>query len=91
MSKLFRDNEHVIRMYCDENHLDFEKAKKMPKSWNDKEGICYVQFYDEEDEPQYDGLKIDIPMPIVLMIHKVSGGIAFEQTEHTIKYLTYAS
>jgi hypothetical protein len=81
--KLFIDNEAAIRAYCEKNGLDFEKAKHSPKTFG-KEDI-YVQHYNEEKGKF--GLLDETPMPIMLKIFKTDNGLAFEQTEHTAKYL----
>ena len=84
MCKLFLDWETEIKAYCDSNDLDYEKAKKMPKSWG-KNDIA-VQYIDKEKGKQ--GLLDDTPAPVVLWIRKdKNGSIIFEQTEHTEKYL----
>ena len=84
MCKLFLDWETEIKAYCDSNDLDYEKAKKMPKSWG-KNDIA-LQYIDKEKGKQ--GLLDDTPAPVVLWIRKDKNGIIiFEQTEQTEKYL----
>lgn len=88
MCKLFVDWETEIKLYCDENDLDFEKAKQMPKSWN-KDFIALQVSSDEENDA---GLLDETPAPVVLWIRKSSNGsLVFEQTEHTDKYLKKVS
>ena len=83
MCKLFIDWENEIKAYCEENGLDFEKAKKMPKCWG-KDDI-WLQHHDPEKGKN--GLRDETPAPIVLKISRVGSTIKFEQTEHTKEYL----
>lgn len=84
MCKLFDEWENEIKKYCKENMLNFEKARKLPKSWG-KSDIA-LQYVDKEKGKK--GLLDDIPAPVILWIRKKPDGrIAFEQTEYTKKYL----
>ena len=86
MCKLFTDNEAAIKDYCYENRLNFEKARKSPKSFNKTE--CRIQYYDREvGRQELLGLIPPAPAPITLKIFKTDSGLHFEQTEHTAKYL----
>ncbi len=81
----FEDWSDEIRSYFDSNGLDFDKARKMPKSYGKSD--IWVLYGDPEKGK--DGLRDETPMPIVLMIdRKPDGTLVFEQTEHTRKYLT---
>lgn len=83
MCKLFNLWENEIRDYCIKNNLDFEKAKKMPKSWG-KDDIALQYVDDNEGEL---GLLDETPAPVVLWIKRINGELVFEQTEYTRKYL----
>lgn len=83
MCKLFNLWENEIRDYCIKNNLDFEKARKMPKSWG-KDDIALQYVDDNEGEL---GLLDETPAPVVLWIKRINGELVFEQTEYTRKYL----
>ncbi len=84
MCKLFDDWSDEIKKYCEQNGLDFEKAKSSSKSWN--RNTVLLGYYDKTKG--YNGLLDDTPMPVVLAIFKQNdGSLVFEQTEHTKKYL----
>ena len=83
MCKLFQKWQNEIKDYCLMNNLDFEKAKKMPKSWG-KNDIALQYVDDTEGEL---GLLDETPAPVVLWIRKSGDKLVFEQTEHTRKYL----
>jgi len=83
MCKLFNQWETEIEKYCTENNLNFEKAKKMGKSWG-KDDIA-LQYNDPEKGLK--GLLDETPAPVVLWIRKNSDHLEFEQTEYTKKYL----
>jgi hypothetical protein len=85
MRNFFKENEPAIREYCEDTGLDFEKARKMPKSFNSNS--AYVLYYDESLDKRL-GLNDEIPMPIVLKITAVDVRLEFEQTEHTAKHLS---
>lgn len=84
MCKLFNDWEGEIKSYCSLNGLDYEKARKMGKSWG-KNDIA-LQYIDKSKG--INGLLDDIPAPVVLWIKKSPDGtLHFEQTEYTKRYL----
>ncbi len=84
MCKLFEEWSEEIRKYCENNGLDFDKAKKMPKSWGKND--VWVLYHDPEKGKN--GLRDETPMPIVLRIDRQPDGtLVFGQTEHTKKYL----
>lgn len=88
MCKLFDDWENEIRLYCQENDLDFEKLKKLSQCWG--KDFLALQYYNPESETVKKGLGLldETPMPVVLMIQKdTDGSLIFEQTEHTKRYL----
>ena len=84
MCKLFDEWTPQIQKYCENNNLSFEKAKNMSQCWG-KDDII-LQYYDKT-KSNGQGLKEELPMPIVLKIVKTDKGLTFEQTEHTAKYL----
>lgn len=88
MCKLFNQWENEIRDYCKNNNLDFEKAKKMPKSWG-KDDIA-LQYVDPNCNAIKKGLGLldETPAPVVLWIKKINGNLVFEQTEYTKTYLS---
>ena len=85
MCKLFDEWTPQIKRYCENNNLSFEKAKDLSQCWG-KDDII-LQYYDKNNSRKNEGLRNDIPMPIVLKITKTDNGLVFEQTEHTTKYL----
>lgn len=84
MCKLFEDWSSQIETYCTENGLSFEKAKNLSKCWGKND--LALQYYDPEKGKM--GLLDETPMPLVLLITQTAGGLVFEQTEHTRKYLS---
>ena len=88
MCKRFDEWENEIRKYCEENGLDFEKAKTMAQSSN--QTMLLLQYFDPESESVKKGLGLldETPMPAVLWITKNGDKLEFEQTEYTHKYLT---
>ena len=85
MCKMFVDWSDEIKGYCETNGYDFEKAKKLVKSWGKTN--LFLLYHDPEKGKA--GLCDETPMPIVLSIFKEpNGSLRFEQTEHTKKYLT---
>lgn len=85
MCKLFDEWSDKIKEYCDTNGFDFDKAKKLTKSWG-KNDIALL--YNDPNSSSGLGLLDETPMPIVLMMFKQpDGSLKFEQTEHTRKYL----
>lgn len=85
MCKLFNDWESEIKLYCSAHGLDYEKAKRMGKSWG-KNDIA-LQYIDKEKGKM--GLLDETPAPVVLWIRKAPDGtLSFEQTEHTKRYLS---
>lgn len=84
MCKLFNEWEKEIKTYCLNNDLDFEKAKRLPKSWG-KDDIA-LQYVDREKGRR--GLLDETPAPVVLWIRRERGKLIFEQTEYTRKYLS---
>ncbi len=89
MCKRFDEWSEHIKGYCDVNGLDFEKAKKLSKSWGIDD--LMLLYYDSECEVVKKGLGLldETPMPLVLYIKKEPNGkLVFEQTEYTKKYLS---
>lgn len=81
---LFDVHEHEIEDYCLKNGLNFMRLKSMPKCWGKND--VWVQYHSEKSG--LNGLKEEIPAPVVLKICKKNGKLSFEQTEYTRKYLT---
>lgn len=89
MCKLFNDWSNEIRKYCESNGLSFEKASKLSKCWGKDDLI--LQYFDSDCEAVKKGLGLldETPMPVVLAIYRQpDGSLRFEQTEHTLKYLS---
>ena len=84
MCKLFEDWSDDIRTYCKNNNLSFDKAQKLSQCWGSN--FLALQYHDPEKGKS--GLLDDTPMPLVLLISKTPDGLIFEQTEHTLKYLS---
>lgn len=84
MCRLFDAWQGDIEQYCQQNGLDFQKAKRLPQSWG-KNDLC-LHYVDKEKGKL--GLKNETPAKIVLMVFKENGKLRFEQTEHTRKYLS---
>ncbi len=84
MCKLFDDWSNEIRSYCENNGLQFEKAKKMSQCWN--KDTLVLQYHDPVKGKN--GLLDETPMPLVLVIKKEANGLHFSQTENTSKYLS---
>lgn len=84
MCKLFEDWSDEIRTYCNKNNLSFDKAQKLSQCWGSN--FLALQYHDPEKGKT--GLLDDTPMPLVLLISKTPNGLVFEQTEHTLKYLS---
>ncbi len=86
MCRRFEEWSSEIQKYCEENDLDFEKAKKMVKSWG-KNNLMLL-YYDPSMSKGL-GLLDETPLPLALHIYKGENGeLIFEQTEYTRKYLT---
>ena len=80
----FQDWENEIQSYCLANHLDFERAKMMPKCCG-KEDII-LPYHDPAKGKA--GLLDDTPAPPALWIRKKRDGtLDFEQTEYTQRCL----
>ena len=89
MCKRFDDWSREIKEYCENNGLSFEKATKLSKCWGKDDLI--LQYFDPDSEVVKKGLGLldETPMPVVLAIYKQpDGSLRFEQTEHTLKYLS---
>lgn len=83
--KRFVEWSSEIEKYCAENGLDFEKAKKLAKSW----GLDNLALLHYDPEKGKMGLRDETPMPLVLNIKReLDGNLVFEQTEYTQKYLS---
>ena len=88
MCKLFDEWKTEIKQYCEQNGLSFEAAQKMSQAWNK----TTVVLYHPEKNVDSSGLLNDTPSPMVLLIQRQRNGtLKFEQTEHTHKYLGFAS
>lgn len=83
MCKFFDDWSTDIKDYCQNNNLDFEKAKKLSRCWGNN--FLVLQYHDKNKQTK--GLLDETPMPIVLVIEKKNSSLIFTQTEHTKKYL----
>ena len=83
MCKLFDDWSIEVENYCQNNGLNFEKAKKLSQCWSKNDLI--LQYYD--DTKKSNGLLDETPMPVVLIIEKTQKGLVFTETEYTEKYL----
>lgn len=86
MCKLFNDWATEIEEYCKMNHLDFNKAQALSKSWGKND--IFLQYYDKNKPNTGLGLLDETPMPIVLKIYKKGDTLEFKQTEFTKKYLS---
>lgn len=86
MCKLFDNWSDEIRNYCNENNLNFEKAKSLSQCWG--KDFLALQFFDPNNQNGKLGLLDETPMPLVLMISQTPNGLKFEQTENTRKYLS---
>lgn len=87
MCKLFDEWANEIHSYCESNGLNFDKARRLPKSWGKDNPV--LQYYDEKSPHSGHGLLDETHMPVVLWIDRKSDGtLVFEQTEHTRKYFT---
>ncbi len=84
MCKLFSKYEKEIEQYCISQGLSFEKAKRLPQCWGKND--IWLQYHDSQKGKE--GLRNETPAPIVLKIFIDNGRVAFEQTEHTRKYLS---
>ena len=84
MCKLFEDWSDEIRTSCNKRNLSFDKAQKLSQCWGSN--FLALQYHDPEKGKT--GLLNDTPMPLVLLISKTPNGLVFEQTEHTLKYLS---
>ena len=84
MCKLFEEWSSEIQKYCEDNGLNFEKAKGLSPCWG-KDDLL-LGYHDPEKGKT--GLLDDTPAPVVLYIRKENGTLIFEQTEHTRKYLS---
>lgn len=80
---MFATWEPEIHKYCEDNGLDFNKAKTMPKAWN-KDFLVFL-YADPNERTR--GLLDETPAPIVLRMDLVNGNPVFTQTEYTKKYL----
>ena len=88
MCKLFDDWTPQIKGYCDENGLDFEKAKQLSQSWG--RDILVLQYHDPKKGKR--GLLDETPMPLVLLIRRDKNGkLTFEKTQYTERYLNKVS
>ncbi len=83
MCKLFSKYEEQIKQYCQDNNLDFEKAKSFPQCWGKND--IWVQFHDPMKGKK--GMLDETPAPIVLKISIHNDKVQIEQTEYTEKYL----
>lgn len=84
MCKLFLDWQQAIRKYCIDNGLDFSKAEKTGKCWG--KDVLILQHIDAEKGKS--GLRDETPAPVVLVVRKNGNSLKFEQTEHTMQYLS---
>lgn len=85
MCKLFDEWSNDIKVYCNNNGLNFDKAKRLSKCWGKNDLL--LQYHDPEKGKM--GLLDETPAPVVLWIRKAPDGtLSFEQTEHTKRYLS---
>ena len=84
MCKRFVDWQQAIQSYCADNGLDFSKAEKTGKCWG--EDFLILQHIDLEEGKR--GLLDETPAPVVLIVRKHGDSFKFEQTEHTVRYLS---
>ena len=84
MCKLFLDWKREIQKYCVENGLDFSKVEKAAKCCT--KDMLALQHFDPMKGKN--GLLDETPAPVTLVIRKMENGLAFEQTEHTRRYLS---
>lgn len=80
----YRKYADEIKVYCEQNNLNFNKLEKMVKGCGSDDII--IQHYNPEKGKM--GLLDETPMPVVLWIKRTSKGLVFEQTEYTKKYLS---
>ncbi|MDO4198416.1 MAG: hypothetical protein Q4D13_05460 [Erysipelotrichaceae bacterium] len=84
MCELFNRYENEIEDCCMANGLDFDKARKMVKCWNNEH--IFLQYFDENNDGKM-GLLDEEPMPVVLKIYISNNTLTFEKTENTDRYL----
>lgn len=80
----FETVKDILKEYCTQNNLSFEKLKTMVKSGFEDD----VYFLYHDPTKGFNGLYDETPMPLVLrMVKKKDGAYEFHRTEHTQKYL----
>ena len=84
MCKRFDDWSPQIEKYCIENGLNFEKAKKLSKSW----GLDDLMLLHYDPEKGKMGLLDETPAPVVLWVVQTPEDLMFIETEYTRQYLT---
>jgi hypothetical protein len=86
MNMNFEDYKDVVKAYCLDNHLNFNKILTLPKSGN-RDFILVAHSDGLHDGSR--GLLDDTPMPCVLIINNnYDGSVSVRQTEHTRKYIS---
>lgn len=86
MCKLFNQHKEEIRLYCEQNGLNFDIAQALPQCWGKND--IWLQYHDQEKGRE--GLRDETPAPIVLIIHIENEGVRIEKTEFTDRYLKKA-
>jgi hypothetical protein len=86
--ELIKNHEADIKQYCEKNDLSYNTLVASILSWDEKEVFVFDSTPDPEREKL--GLADNKPMTIALEIYLENGGLRFEQTEHTLKYLGVA-
>jgi hypothetical protein len=87
LRKIIDERRTEVEQYCANNNLSSEEIFKRPCSC-DKTSIFILG--DGDPERAKLGLADNVPLPIALEIYLENGGLRFEQTEHTLKYLGVA-
>lgn len=83
MSNLISELSRDIKVYCENNNLDFEKVMRSGKCY----GKNIVFFQHVDPDAGKDGLHNEAPAPVVLTVARTEKGVVFEQTEYTQRFL----
>lgn len=86
--KIMKQYENEIKLFCEENELDFNKVKSFPKSYNQE--VLFVQYMDKNKAKL--GLLDNTPAEVVLTIKLNSDKtVSIEKGKNAEKYLAYAT
>lgn len=67
---VFNYFENEIKLFCEQNSLDFNKVKLCPKCGNEQ--MLFIQHYEEDKAKE--GLNDNEPAEILLFVKKNSNG-----------------